>query len=253
MKCCGYLIAEHIDISKIESTNSQRQTAIFKFETDICFVFPYGVLVIWGTGELAPFEALIKKAIKKKFKSKDRVIDEFEVEQDGHTKLIHEDTFYLSSNDQEVLLSISHGIAQSLRLSYLEDDVLRLMDFNKQIPLDLAETGRIKKSKKEIAKLQGELYLKKSKMIFEYSILDKPEFFWVYPEYDDFYTKTIEYLELNQRIEILSKKFSTIDEILNILSGELNHRDSSRLEVIIILLILIEVIIFFLQDVFKVL
>lgn len=253
MKCCGYLISDHIDISKIESANPYKQTAILRLEENICFVFPYGVLVIWGDGELAPFEALIKKTMKNKFKVKDRIIDEFEVEQDGHTKLIHEDVFYLGSYDQEILLSISHGIAQSLRLSYLEDDVLRLMEFNKQIPLDLAQEGRIKKSKKEIAKLQGELYLKKSKMIFEYSILDKPEFFWGYPEYDDFYTKTIEYLELNQRIEILSKKFSTIDEILYILSGELNHLDSHRLEVIIILLILIEVIIFFLQDVFKVL
>ncbi|MCO4755294.1 MAG: RMD1 family protein, partial [Bacteriovoracaceae bacterium] len=154
-------------------------------------------------------------------------------------------------NSLEIKFSISHAIAQSLRLSHIEDDVLRLMKVNRKIPKDLAQTGKIKKSKKEISKLQGELYLKKTKMSFEYSILDKPEFFWLYPEFDSFYSRTIDYLELRPRIEILSKKIQTIDEILSILSNELNHRHSSRLEWIIILLILIEIVIFFLQDIFK--
>lgn len=251
MKCHGYILCESIDISRMESISKYKQTAILKRDDEICFVFPYGALIIWGSGDLFHFESEIGHLMTNRLLASERLVDEFDVEKSSHTKLIYEDTIYLEEYELEVMLSISHAIAQSLRLSHLEDDVLRLMETNKQVPLDLAQNGKIKKSKVEISKLQGELYLKKSKMSFEYSILDKPEFFWVYPEYDEFYTKAIEYLELVPRIDILTKKFHTIDEILSILSGELNHRHSSRLEWIIIILIFIEIIIFFLQDVFK--
>jgi len=251
MKCHGYLLCESIDISQIESIVKYKQTAVIKIEEDFCFIFPYGALIIWGSGDLFHFESEIGHLMKGRFDPSERIVDEFYVDYNKHIKLIHEDVIFLDEFEVEIMLSISHAIAQSLRLSHLEDDVLNLMNINKQIPLDLAGNGKIKKSKKEISKLQGELYLKKSKMSFEYSILDKPEFFWVYPEYDEYYSKTIEYLELIPRIDILSKKFQTIDEILSILSNELNHRHSSRLEWIIIILILIEIIIFFMQDVFK--
>jgi uncharacterized Rmd1/YagE family protein len=252
MKCHGYLLCESIDITLIKSEAKYRQVAVLRHEGSTCFVFPYGAFIIWGTGDLFHFESLVGSHMKTKFLYEERLVDEFEVRPTELLKLIHEDIIYLTDHNLEIMFSISHAIAQSLRLSHIEDDVLRLMNVNRQVPLDLAQTGKVKKSKKEISKLQGELYLKKTKMSFEYSILDKPEFFWVYPEFDSFYTKTIEYLELHPRIEILSKKIQTIDEILAILSNELNHRHSSRLEWIIIILILIEIVIFFLQDVFKI-
>lgn len=252
MKCHGYLLCESIDIRQLQSEARYQHVAVLKRNEDICFVFPYGAVIIWGSGDLFHFESIFSHLMEDKFLANERLVDEFEVESSIHEKTIHEDVIYLEEDNLEFKVSISHGIAQSLHLSYLEDDVVRLMEVNKQVPLDLAEKGKIKKSKKQISKLQGELYLKKSKMSFEYSILDKPEFFWLYPEYDKYYTRTIEYLELIPRIDILNKKFQTIDEILSILSNELNHRHSSRLEWIIIILILIEIIIFFLKDIFKI-
>lgn len=255
MKCHGYLFCESIDIDSIKSEAKYKQVAVLTRSDSTCFIFPYGALVIWSsknTHALDEFKDLVLTFAKGVLPEAEVLVDEFDAELSNPIKLIHEDNIFLPDDSLEVKLSISHAIAQSLRLSHIEDDVLRLMKTNRQIPLDLASTGKVKKSKKEISKLQGELYLKKTKISFEYSILDKPEFFWLYPEFDGFYSKTIDYLELKQRIEILSKKFQTIDEILSILSNELNHRHSSRLEWIIILLILIEIVIFFLQDVFKV-
>lgn len=252
MKCHAYLICESIGLAKLHSLANYKQTIILKENDDIAFVFPYGVVIVWGSGHLFPIEREIDHALKGKLSASERLLDEFDVVVEQGKKLVHEDIIYLPEEETNIMLAISHGIAQSLRLSRLEDEILKLMNVNKQIPEDLARKGKIHKSKKQIAKLRGELYLKKSRMSFEYTILDKPEFFWEYPEYDEYYTKTIEYLELNPRLEILAKKFQTIDEILSILADELNHRHSSRLEWIIILLIMIEIVIFFLQDVFKV-
>lgn len=250
MKCCAYLISESIDLSKLEE-KSFRQVALIRQQEDIIFVFPYGVIINWGSGNLFSVEKIIENSLVKPFDTINRIFDEFSVEIKDSEKLISEDIIYLSELNENIMLTISHAIAQSIRLSFLEDAVLKDLKTNTLISENLARHGKIKKSKKEISKLQGDLYLKKLKMSFEYSILDKPEFFWENPEYDQFYVKASEYLEIAPRVQILEKKMTTIDEMLSILSGEINHRHSSRLEWIIIILILIEIIIFFAQDVFK--
>lgn len=252
MKCCAYLISESIELAKLGKTKF-KQVYMFEHNDDVIFVFPYGVVINWGSGYLFNIEKELEIALVKPFAIEDRIYDEFDVEISEVAKIITEDVIYLSEYDTNLMLTISHAIAQSTRLSFLEDEVLRDLKSNAVISENLALNGKIKKSKKDISKLQGELYLKKLKMSFEYSILDKPEFFWEYPEYDSTYVKASEYLEISPRVDILEKKMTTIDEMLAILAGEINHRHSSRLEWIIIILIMIEIVIFFLQDVFKIL
>ncbi len=81
-------------------------------------------------------------------------------------------------------------------------------------------------------------------------MLDTPEFFWNHPELEPFYRRTAHYLDVNKRIEVLNKRLGVVHELFEILSNELNHQHSSRLELIIISLIVIEVVIALLRDLF---
>lgn len=251
MKCHAYLIAKSIDLSSINATKKLREVSFISQGENVYFIFPYGVLVCWGDGELAPIKDVIKSSLEKPYSEDQILSDSFDVEKVKSDKLVLEDTIYLEDDDDYLKLALSHPIAQALRLNLLENMIIENTQKIIHIPQNLARNGGVKESKKEISKLQGELYLSKSKIILEHSILDKPEFFWEYPEYDSYYNRLAEYLEIAPRIEILNKKLGTIDEILSILSDELNHRHSSKLEIIIILLIFIELIIFFLKDIFK--
>jgi len=56
------------------------------------------------------------------------------------------------------------------------------------------------------------------------------------------------YLELQPRIEILNRKMNVMQEVLAILADEQNHKHSSILEWIIIILIAFEIILFILND-----
>jgi uncharacterized Rmd1/YagE family protein len=73
-------------------------------------------------------------------------------------------------------------------------------------------------------------------------LLDKPDFFWEYPEYEDYYGIAAKYLEIAPRTEVLSKKLETIHELFEMLADEQKHRHSSRLEWIIIWLIALEIV-----------
>ena len=96
---------------------------------------------------------------------------------------------------------------------------------------------------KEISKKIGELFLVKSKINLHYDLLDTPEFFWEYPEYENQYEKMVKYLDIKPRVEVLNKKVEVIQELLHVLGDEQKHRYSSFLEWIIIILIAFEIVI----------
>ena len=254
--CVGHCHAENINLDSL-LTNSDselvklREVVLIKSDDTEYFLFPYGVYVVWGARD-HNIEKLIEKYFVDPLEESLRLKDSFEFEYVESTKLIEEDLIQLPDEDVKTRLSISHGIAQSLKLSQIEDEVVAKIKNLSHIPKMLSEQGKIKESKKNISKLRGQLYELKAKVNFNFSLLDKPEFFWENPEYDSIYTSTAEYLELIQRIEVLNKKMDVVDELLAILADELNHRHSSKLEWIIIWLIAIEFLIFLLHDVFKI-
>jgi uncharacterized Rmd1/YagE family protein len=79
-----------------------------------------------------------------------------------------------------------------------------------------------------------------------YGLLDTPEFFWDYPELEEGYLKLAKYLELQPRIDILTRKLDTIQGLLDMLADEQNHKHSAFLEWIIIVLIAVDIVIYML-------
>jgi uncharacterized Rmd1/YagE family protein len=64
---------------------------------------------------------------------------------------------------------------------------------------------------------------------------------------------TANYLDLKTGVEILNHRLKVVHELFEMLGNELNHQHSSRLEWTIIGLIVLEVILILLKDVFKML
>jgi len=88
----------------------------------------------------------------------------------------------------------------------------------------------------------GELFVERTRVNLNSNILDVPEFFWENPELEPIYRKTAYYLDISKRVDGMNKKLTVIHDFLEILSSELNHQHSSRLEITIIALIVIEVL-----------
>ena len=81
-------------------------------------------------------------------------------------------------------------------------------------------------------------------------MLDTPEFFWEHPELEPFYRRTSHYLDITKRVEALNRRLNVVHELFEILRNELNHQYSSRLEWTIIILIVIEVVVTLMVDLF---
>ncbi|MES2121304.1 MAG: RMD1 family protein [Chlamydiota bacterium] len=213
------------------------------------FYFSYGSVVCWGFTEDEERELLqtIKDFEREPLAKVE--LDEFTYSY-GDALKIEEDEITLHNKSTLTKLSLSHGVAQSVKLSTFEEVIQRTIEHTKHLPQDLAKKGKIPLSRRDISKKMGEIFIERNFINLHSEILDTPEFFWDYPELEPFYRKTAHYLDVTKRVEVLNKQLNVIHELLEILSTEVNHRHSARLEGIIVLLILIEVTIALMRDVF---
>lgn len=214
------------------------------------FIFDYGVLVFWRL-DAEERNAFVQKLRDFAREPLDKVVDdEFTCETNVDKPAIKDD--HLQLPDEEVLtrLAVSHGIAQSTKLAQFEAQVQQTITDTAHIPQNIATTGATHLSRKELAKLRGRLFLTKSNIMLHYDLLDVPDFFWEYPELDVYYSMIADYLEVRQRVEVLSKKLETIHELFEMMADEQKHKHSSLLEWIIIWLIAFEIVVFLVYDIF---
>lgn len=206
------------------------------------FLFSFGATVYWGIPkdkELAIIDSLQKFS--------ENPLQEFETDEFtyiyGETQKVAEDEIVLPNTDILTKLAISYGVAQSVKLGTFENSLQKTFNKTRQIPEDLAKNGKISLSKNEIRRKMGELFIERNSINLHADVLDIPEFFWEYPELEPLYRMIANYLDISTRVEILNQRLDVIHELFQMLDTELKHQHSSRLEWIIICLIVIEVIV----------
>jgi uncharacterized Rmd1/YagE family protein len=261
MRCTGYCTASSYDIPRLFQELQRRGPAQLyrdvihsqiqeekRTRGDI-FYFSYGVTIFWGF--TADEEREILKTLREFEKETHQKpeIDEFTFAFGDNMK-IEEDEIVLQNKSTLTKLAISHGIAQSVKLTIFEEMIQKTIDHTKYLPTSLAKHGKIALSRKEISQKMGEIFIERNFINLHSEILDTPEFFWEHPELEPFYRRTAHYLDVTKRVELLNKRLNVVHELFEVLSSELNHQHSSRLELAIIGLIFIEITLVILKDIF---
>lgn len=139
-------------------------------------------------------------------------------------------------------LAMSYAIAQSVKLQSFETAIMQTIKVNGCLPQELATQGKISLSRKKLSKRMGEIFLARSQVNLYSEFLSVPKYFWHYPGIESYYVSTAEFLDIETRAKTLNKKLDSLQQILDILTNELQYRHSSYLEIVIILLIMIEII-----------
>ncbi|GBC06179.1 hypothetical protein RclHR1_06670019 [Rhizophagus clarus] len=211
------------------------------------FLFEYGVVVIWGMKEdeekkllyeLVPFE-------DEKLASDDVETEEFRYHYAAsYQPRIYNDVITLkNSGNYMIKLTISHAIAQSVKMTLFEGLIEETIEATKHIPQNMAETGKVQMSRSAITKKIGQLFIMRINVNLVSNILDTPEIFWSEPSYEPLYTAIRGYLEISQRVELLNQRVSVISDLLDMLKEHLTSSHGEQLEWIVIVLIAFEIVI----------
>lgn len=110
------------------------------------------------------------------------------------------------------------------------------------IPERMAIDGKIRLKRTAITKRIGQLFVDRASINLHSDILDHPEFFWEDDEWLSLYLRAAKYLEIDRRAEVLNKRLDIIKELFDMLASELHNSHSNKLEWIVIILIVMEVV-----------
>jgi len=246
--CLAVCLADSLRLSEIREVLQDYPIQVYRSELLVridqgwAVLFDYGVVVYWNVppeirqtfrAQLEPFAERDGSELE---------IDRFSFTTGAAGNRIVNDHVELVATEPGLLLAVSHAMAQSIKLSVFEARAVETILQTRHLPESLAQRGRIAQSPRQMAQIRGQLFMTRSDIVLHYDLLDTPDFFWENPEFQNVYRLTAEYLEIQPRTEVLSRKLETIHELLEMLADEQKHRHSSTLEWIIIWLIAAEIL-----------
>ncbi len=213
------------------------------------FFFSYGALVCWGLDEK---QELHTQTELRAFEQQPLELIEDDVFDYHYGTLakIEDDEIILPDREIVTKLAFSHGLAQSVKLGVFERTIRKTIHLTKELPELLAQQGSIKLSRKDIRRMMGRLFIDRSSVNLHQELLDTPEFFWEHSDLESYYDLVAHYLDRERRVSVLNQRLLILQELFDMLAAELNHQHSSRLEWTIIWLIVIEVLLHIVTDIF---
>lgn len=211
------------------------------------FIFEYGVIVMWGytTKEESIFLDDLAKFESEKLSTEDIQVDEFNyyITKSYQPRIYNDFITLRDDNNYMLKLSISHALAQSVKISLFEELVDNTIEDTQDIPQQIASQGKVEMSRDEIMKSIGELFILRININLHGSVLDSPELMWAEPHLEPIYQAARGYLEINQRVELLNQRLEVISDLLQMLKEQLGHSYEENLEFIVVVLVGVQVLV----------
>ncbi len=151
---------------------------------------------------------------------------------------------YLTKIDKEKVQVISFVISQSVALERFEKEIEQRVSELERL-IGILKSGKIRKLReKELLREIGDILAVRQRTISHLSLFDKPETTWERSELERLYNKLFYEFELGDRFDILNEKIRFLADHNKILLDFISAQRGHFLELIIIILILIELLIF---------
>jgi len=247
----GPLLVPNHDMPPKEPQYTQSMPDTLDFDTQVhtpeVFLFSYGTVVIWGMTtqqELRFLKEIAKFEVEKLDKDDVQTEDfNFYYTREYQARIYNDFISLRDKNNYMTKLAISHALSQSVKTSLYEDLVDGTIETTKSIPAQIATTGKVNLTRREINMQIGELFILRINIHLQGSVLDAPELMWAEPQLDPVYQAVRSYLEMDQRVGLLTERLDVIADLLAVLKDQLTHTHGEYLEWIVIILIAAEILV----------
>eukprot|EP00484_Ammonia_sp_Unknown_P021382 CAMPEP_0197044326 /NCGR_PEP_ID=MMETSP1384-20130603/20397_1 /TAXON_ID=29189 /ORGANISM="Ammonia sp." /LENGTH=536 /DNA_ID=CAMNT_0042475763 /DNA_START=29 /DNA_END=1639 /DNA_ORIENTATION=- len=139
-------------------------------------------------------------------------------------------------------LAVSFGVAQSSKLNIFEYRVDENIELNADIAKEMALQGSIGLNANTIVKRMGRLFIARSELNLRSDVLDTPEHFYENDMFLNEFYRIRKYLNIDKRLEVINSRFALLHELYQIVMHQQETAHGSKLEWIVIWLIVAEVI-----------
>eukprot|EP00435_Cladocopium_sp_Y103_P040091 s1339_g10.t2 len=147
-----------------------------------------------------------------------------------------------SSATNVIGITIGYAFAQSVKLAVFETIVDASIEKAKPIPEALAQYGTFDMDEKLVKMQMGAIFVTKCSLTLQTDMLGTPEILWEHDQFDAQYEACRKYLEVGKRVEILDQRLAVLNDLYSFLQTQLEVKHSNKLEWIVIVLIVIEIL-----------
>ncbi len=148
-------------------------------------------------------------------------------------------------------LVLADALSKHVALARDEREVNAVLDIIEPIARNLASSGRAPWNRRGLLKLIGQALLVQHRLSGRVAVDDRPDILWDRPDLERFHARLDDEYELKERGETLKHKLDVIVETGRTLTDILDTSRSTRLEITIVVLIVVEILITIYQMYFK--
>ncbi|XP_046583017.1 required for meiotic nuclear division protein 1 homolog [Haliotis rubra] len=271
MMVTAYAMAEELNLSQLrKALEAQGLYVIHELPVDVTgglyakakykvdeelremFFFKEGSVVFWNTPEVERSEVL-KFLMRHCEAPYDRSIVMHEMEDmpfimtSEATNLVGELINIQEKEEEEghqILekYTFSNALSQAVNLGVWEATLEKFVDLIEPVTEDLRDGKKIRMSRREVLRRTGELFSLRHVINLSSDLLDTPDFYWDRDMLESLYQKACNHLNISRRTRVMNERLSHLCELMELLSTHLNDTHHTRLEWMIIILILVEVV-----------
>lgn len=249
VKLTAFLVSSQLDLKGIKSFLEIKPVAdssselFYRFSDDkYQYFFNYGVIVFTGYTEEE-----MKWAVKavhgfQRTPVMQWLRDEFQIRvEQGQGINFEFNEATLGRLDNNVIRIAMFNLAQSVALDYYHGVTDNLLAEVKGFANRLEVTGKLKISRKNMMRFIGKALNTQNEIAENIYIFDAPDLVWDDEYLDKLHQALIKHFDLRVRFSEVEYTFRIIEDNLTVFREISNQRESSILEWIIIILILVEV------------
>jgi len=241
------LVGDRLDTAGLERSDvlSTTPLAFPAGANGVATLFRYGVVVLIGLTPLEEDEVLrsVQPRVVGEFKSRDEETATIEISAEREDQIPPGGPIYLKSLSAERLVVISDTLAKSVVLARDEREVAAVFERIEPFARELALAGRTPGGRRAILQHIGNALLVQHRVSGRVAVAEKPDVLWDRPDLDRLYARLENEYELKERADALTRKLTVIAETAKALTDIIDTERSLRLELIIVVLILLEIVI----------
>jgi len=144
---------------------------------------------------------------------------------------------------EPLILVLANILAKSVALARYEREVASVFDTIEPAERSLADLGKIPVARKPLLRLIGSALLTRHRVSGRIAFAEKPDVLWDHPDLERFYARLEDEYEIVERGTLLNGKLSVIGAAAETFTDLIDTARSTRLEILIVLLILAELVV----------
>ncbi|CAH1118522.1 unnamed protein product [Phaedon cochleariae] len=216
------------------------------------FFFREGSVVLWNIDDLESSSILELLRQYEAHSYSERLVQAEKEIMNYHYHSLEKETscldkegiFILSPDVKDITrvkYTFSNAMMLSVKLGIWEDSLEKYIEEIEFVTEDLKRGAKIRMSREAVLQKHGELFALRHYLNLSSDVLDTPDFYWDNEDLEHLYNQVCAYFSINKRTKVMNEKINHCVALIELLSSHLSDKHHVRLEWMVIILIMSEV------------